>query len=72
MALNILGKIGFPKSAVGIEKFVKNKKRGLKGLLVNDRLIESAHRALTSIKSKRISDSAKKPNAKPLERENVE
>jgi len=69
MALNILGKIGSAKSVVEIEKFIKNKKRGLKGLLVNDRLIESARRALTSIKSKRIRDSAKKPNAEPLEME---
>ncbi|MFH1336333.1 MAG: HEAT repeat domain-containing protein [Candidatus Zixiibacteriota bacterium] len=71
MALNILGKIGSPEFVVEIEKFVKNKKRGLKGLLVNDRLIESAHRASASIKSKRISDTAKEPDVKPLERETV-
>ena len=69
MALNVLGKIGSPKSAMEIEKFVKNKKRGLKGLLVNDRLIESAQRALNSIKSRRISGSVEKTNTPPPQRE---
>jgi len=71
VALTILGKIGSAKSVVEIEKFIKNKRRGLKGLLVNDRLIESARRALSSINSKRIIDSAKNPNAKPLEKDIV-
>jgi HEAT repeat protein len=71
IVLNVLGKIGSPKSAVAIEKFVKNKKRGLKSLLVNDRLIESARRALNSIKSKKFSDSAIKPSVKPQESEIV-
>jgi HEAT repeat protein len=70
-ALNVLGKIGSPNSAVVIEKFVKDKKRGLKGLLVNDRLIESARRATASIRSKRDTDSSVRQNSKPRESEIV-
>jgi len=54
MALGILGKIGSPETADQIEYFVSQKKKGLKGLLLNDRLIESANRALKVIRSKQL------------------
>ena len=52
--LEILGKIGSPDSIDQIEKFVSQKKKGLKVFLVNDRLIESANRALKAIRSKQL------------------
>jgi HEAT repeat protein len=51
-ALNILGKIGSSELAGEIEKFVRQKKKGLRGLLVKDHVIESANRVLKMIKSR--------------------
>jgi HEAT repeat protein len=51
-ALNVLGKIGSPELAGEIEKFIKQKKKGLRGLLVKDHVIESANRVLKMMKSK--------------------
>ena len=50
--LNILGKIGSSESAGEIEKFVKQKRKGLKSLLVKDKVMETAKQALKMIKSK--------------------
>ncbi|MCK4404391.1 MAG: HEAT repeat domain-containing protein [candidate division Zixibacteria bacterium] len=53
--LSILGKIGSPELTSELEKFVKKKRKGLKGLkslLVKDRVRESANRVLNIIESK--------------------
>ncbi len=55
VVLNILGKIGSAELAGEIEKFVKQKRKGLKGLkslLVKDRVMETAKQTLKVIKSK--------------------
>ncbi len=51
-ALSVLGKIGSPDCVDEIEKFIRKKKKGFKGLLVNDRLIETAHRTVKLISGK--------------------
>ncbi len=51
-ALNILGKIGSSELVVELEKFVKQKGRSLKNLLVKDRVLESANRALKMIEKR--------------------
>ena len=50
--LNILGKIGSPGLAGEIEKFVKQRGKGLLNLLVKDKVTEAANRALKMIDSK--------------------
>jgi HEAT repeat protein len=50
--LNILGKIGSPELVSEIEKFIRQNRKSLRGLLAKDRLIESANRALKMIRSK--------------------
>ncbi len=71
MALNILGKIGSSEYGGEIEEFIKNKKKGLKRFLTNDRLIESAHRALKMIKSKGTHQFPNGQNSMVLDREKV-
>jgi HEAT repeat protein len=71
MALKVLGKIGAAESGMEIERFIKNKKRGWKGLLVNDRLIDSARRASNSIKNRRFNSSDEKAGGQSREREMV-
>ncbi len=53
-AMGILGRIAAPESADEIEQFIKRKKKGLRGLLINERLIEAAHRAMKTLKSKAV------------------
>ncbi len=53
--LNIIGKIGSPELAGEIEKFVKQRGKGLKTLLVKDKVLESANRALRMIERKIVS-----------------
>ncbi len=56
-ALNALGKIGSPRLTGEIETFVKHKRRGLKSLLVKDKVTEAANRALKIIENKNRSSS---------------
>lgn len=51
-ALNILGKIGPLSVAKEIEKFIKNRKKGIRALLTKDTLTETADRVLKKIKDK--------------------
>jgi HEAT repeat protein len=51
-ALNILGKIGPPSIAKEIEKFMKNRKKGIRALLTKDPLRETASRMLKKIKDR--------------------
>jgi HEAT repeat protein len=50
--LKVLGKIGSAELTSEIERFVKHKRRGLKSLLVRDKVTEAANRALKTIESK--------------------
>jgi hypothetical protein len=50
--LNLLGKIGSSGLAEQIEKFVKQRGKGLVNLLVKDRVTEAANRALKMIESR--------------------
>lgn len=50
--LNILGKIGSPELTSEIEKFVKQRGKGIINLLVKDKVLESAKRALRMIKDR--------------------
>jgi HEAT repeat protein len=50
--LDILGKMGSSELAGEIEKFVKQRGKGLMNLLVKDRVTESANRALEMIEAK--------------------
>ncbi len=57
--LNILGEIGSSELAYEIEKFVKQRGKGLMNLLVKDKVTEAANRALKMIESRnKISKSA--------------
>jgi hypothetical protein len=51
-ALNILGKIGPPSIAKEIEKFMKNRKKGIRALLTRDPLRETASRMLRKIRDR--------------------
>jgi hypothetical protein len=50
--LNALGKIGSAELTDEIEKFVKHKGRGIKSLLVKDKVTEAANRVLKSLRNK--------------------
>jgi HEAT repeat protein len=51
-ALNILGKTGSPSIAKEIEKFMKNRKKGIRALLTRDPLRETASRMLKKIRDR--------------------
>lgn len=61
-ALSILSRVGDPELADGIEKFIKKKKRGLKGLLTNERLVKAAYRTLKTMKSKGVKTPSPEPD----------
>lgn len=72
--LNALGKIGSSQLTDEIEKFVKHRGRGLRSLLVKDKVTEAAHRALKNLRNRNLrhSDNDKKktketPQPKPSE-----
>jgi len=50
--LNILGKTGSSELTEEIEKFVKQRGKGLMNLLVKDKVLESANEALKTIESR--------------------
>lgn len=59
--LKVLGKIGSAELTSEIERFVKHKRRGLKSLLVRDKVTEAANRALKMIESKNKGHTAEAP-----------
>ncbi len=60
-ALNALAKIGSARLTSEIERFVTHRRGGLRGLLVRDKVMEAADRALKTIKSKDKRSSADTP-----------
>ncbi len=51
-ALGVLGKTGSPESTGDLQRFVRDRRRGLRSLLVKDRVTEAANRALKALGSK--------------------
>jgi HEAT repeat protein len=51
-ALGVLGKTGSPELTGDLQRFVRDKRRGLRSLLVKDRVTEAANRALRALGSK--------------------